>query len=357
MLHVHLLQDFQRHCQLLAARDNAGYRLEFERLSDVGSDFSTRAGYLPANREKNRYPHILPYDHCRVKLARQNWESHLDYINASYVPGGTSERDFICTQGPLRSTQADFWRMVWEQNVHVIVMVTDCLENDRVLCEQYWPQDCAAQYDRVTVTPLFQRHCENFTSTTLQLSQAGCPTERKITHYYYRAWPDRGVPQDRAALYAFTLQVRQHLDSDPHAGPAVVHCSAGVGRSGTFVALLWLSWLCSRNIWPDVRGVVHNLRRHRMMMVQSLEQYIFIHTCLLHWMSKDVTRNGTRRGQTSRRTHEDRQTTQPCQARRPDRLEERQRLGPRNRGTVIHRLLPARLIRRLQPGFSAPWWR
>ncbi|XP_023675063.1 receptor-type tyrosine-protein phosphatase eta-like isoform X2 [Paramormyrops kingsleyae] len=350
MSHVHLLQDFQHHCQLLAAKDNAGYCLEFERLSDVGSEFSTRVGYLAANREKNRYPHILPYDHCRVKLAQQN--SHLDYINASYVSGGTSERDFICTQGPLRSTQADFWRMVWEQNVPVIVMVTDCLENDRVLCEQYWPQDCASQYGRVKVTPLFQRHCKNFTSTILQLSQAGCPTERKITHYYYRAWPDRGVPQDRAALCAFTLQVRQHLDSEPHTGPAVVHCSAGVGRSGTFVALLWLLQLCSRNIWPDVRGVVHNLRRHRMMMVQSLEQYIFIHTCLLHWMSEDVTRNGTR-GQTSRRTHEDRETPQLCQGRRPDR----QRSGPRDRGTVIHRLLPAPLLRRLQPGISAPWWR
>ncbi|KPP78040.1 hypothetical protein Z043_102495 [Scleropages formosus] len=142
------------------------------RLSEVGRELSTRAGDLDANRGKNRYPDILPYDHCRVTLSPQDSELHSDYINASYVPGGVSERDFICTQGPLRSTLADFWRMVWEKNVHVIVMVTNCKENNKVLCEQYWPQEhTSVCYNRYQVTTVHQRRGPGCLITTMHLCQ------------------------------------------------------------------------------------------------------------------------------------------------------------------------------------------
>ncbi|KAL4645950.1 receptor-type tyrosine-protein phosphatase V-like [Arapaima gigas] len=323
-----LLRDFQLQCQSLATKNNAGYRLEFERLSEVGRELSTRAGDLGVNREKNRYLHILPYDHCRVKLTPQDSDVHSDYINANYIPvspdpttfssllrclsltavppiplqGGVSERDFICTQGPLSNTLADFWHMVWEQNVHVIVMLTNCKQNNKVLCEQYWPQDCTSLcYGRYQVTSVRRRHGPGCLITTLRLRQMDAPTERKVTHYYYPGWPDRGVPWDFASFCSFAEHVRQQLDSAPRVCPAVIHCSAGVGRSGTFVALLWLMQLCARGTWPDVRGVVYNLRMHRVMMVQALEQYIFVHSCLLHWMSEQ-TRYKPRSVKSSRRT-------------------------------------------------------
>ncbi|TNM86931.1 hypothetical protein fugu_007161 [Takifugu bimaculatus] len=241
---VQILQQFSSRCQELAANDNRGFKQEFEELSDVGKDLPTRVGDSEANRDKNRYPYILPYDHCRVRLSVQNSLPHSDYINANFVPGGGSERDFICTQGPLQNTLVDFWRMVWEQNVRVIVMVTALRHKDT--------RDCL--------------------------------TSRMITQYYYPSWPDRGVPKQPSSLCTYTEHVRQDLEASPRLGPAVVHCSAGVGRSGTFVTLLWLMQLCVRGIRPNIRAAVEDLRLHRMWMVQNLDQYIFVHQCLLHWL-------------------------------------------------------------------------
>ncbi|XP_045549000.1 receptor-type tyrosine-protein phosphatase F isoform X5 [Salmo salar] len=204
----------------------------------------------------------------------------------TYCLGGCTVRDFICTQGPLRSTIADFWRMVWEQNIRIIVMVTALKQKDMVLCYEYWPMEQGTvSYGVVQVTTVSRKRRPDYFITTIHLRQHGFPVERTVTHYYYAAWPDQGVPNDLASLCAFTEHVRQHLDTLPLLGPAVVHCSAGVGRSGTFVALLWLMQLCVRGIMPDVRAAVEDLRRHRVMMVQNLEQYILVHQCLMHWLS------------------------------------------------------------------------
>lgn len=279
-----IYQEFQLHCQSLAANNKNGFRQEFEKLDDVGKEFSTMAGDLEANRAKNRYPSILPYDHCRVRLSLQDFQ-HSDYINASFVPGGCSERDFICTQGPLRNTMADFWRMVWEQNVRVIVMVTALKQKDVVFCDQYWPLERGTEcFGSIKVSTLARKRGPDFIITTIHLRHSGRPAERTITHYYYPVWPDQGVPKDPSSLCVFTEQVRQQLDALPRLGPAVVHCSAGVGRSGSFVALLWLLQLCMRGITPNVRAAVEDLRKHRLLMVQSLEQYILVHQCLLHWL-------------------------------------------------------------------------
>uniref|UniRef100_A0A3Q1EFF4 protein-tyrosine-phosphatase n=1 Tax=Acanthochromis polyacanthus TaxID=80966 RepID=A0A3Q1EFF4_9TELE len=299
-----ILQEFNLRCQALAANDNRGFKQEFEvasshiwsrfmtfkvsvmcgnifnsvqELSDVGKDLPTRAGDSEVNREKNRYPYILPYDYCRVRLSVQNSYPHTDYVNASFVPGGGSERDFICTQGPLPNTMADFWRMVWEQNVRIIVMVTALRHKDIVLCDKYWPLEPGTVYHGRE--SLWSDYSKVF------VFQRDCPTDRIITHYYYPSWPDRGVPKSSASACAFTEHVRQHLETLPRLGPTVVHCSAGIGRTGTFVTLLWLMQLCARGIRPNIRAAVEDLRLHRMWMVQTLEQYIFVHLCLLQWLS------------------------------------------------------------------------
>ncbi|XP_019907429.2 receptor-type tyrosine-protein phosphatase beta isoform X2 [Esox lucius] len=354
---ANILKEVRLRCQSLGANNNSGYRQEFEELNDVGKEYSTRAGDLVANREKNRYPLVVPYDHSRVKLSLLDLQPHSDYINASYVPGGCTERDFICTQGPMRSTMADFWRMVCEQNVKIIVMLTALKHKDVVLCDQYWPQERGTvSYGQVQVTTVSCKRGPDYFINTILLRQRGCPGERVITHYHYTLWPDMGVPKDAASLCAFTEHVRQHLDTLPLLGPTVVHCSAGVGRSGTFVTLMWLMQLCMREIRPDVRAAVEDLRRHRVMMVQNLEQYIFVHQCLMHWMS-----GGTAEPQVSVQSqasapwgHNHHHTSSKRPSRGNRSKKHRQDTAQhtpqaRAQGSVEQLLNPANLLRRLLP--------
>ncbi|KAM9342994.1 receptor-type tyrosine-protein phosphatase V-like isoform 2-T4 [Pholidichthys leucotaenia] len=346
-----ILQEFQTRCQALSANDNRGFRQEFEELNDVGRDLSTRAGYSEVNRDKNRYPYILPYDHCRVRLSIQNSYPPSDYINANFVPGGGSERDFICTQGPLPHTVADFWRMVWEQNVRMIVMVTALQYKDIVLCENYWPLKPGTVYHGLLqVTTVTSKQGPDYFITTINLRQRDSPTDRIITHYYYPSWPDQGVPKNPTSLCAFTELVRQHLEAVPRLGPAVVHCSAGIGRSGTFVALLWLMQLCVRGIRPNIRAAVQDLRLHRMRMVQTLEQYVFVHQCLFYWLNGGTSVSPTRGASVNTNNHiQDRPSSSSGRGGQSGRRHRHQRKPPSDQpqSTRQQSLNPGKLIRRL----------
>ncbi|XP_066500733.1 receptor-type tyrosine-protein phosphatase V-like [Hoplias malabaricus] len=354
----HILQKFQECCQNLAANNNAGYRREFEELSDIGQDFTCRAGELEANKEKNRYPYILPYDHCRVKLSLLEFQPHSDYINASYVPGGCSEHDFICTQAPMPSTMDDFWRMVWEQNVQVIIMLTALTENGKTLCNQYWPPEKGTGcYGTVQVTTRSRQYGPDSYITTLHLRQNGSATERRVTHYHYPGWPDQGVPKDPASLCAFTELIRKHLDNASRLRHTVVHCSAGVGRSGSFVTLLWLMQLCVRGILPEVHLAVQDLRKHRMMMVQNLDQYIYVHHCLLYWLGGNIVRPSTQNGPAQSRSGQSQRSRQSGRRwRNPSRLSEHtQQPGPaQSSGEVSQTPLPTqRAWRAIQTTFQS----
>ncbi|MGH0187469.1 UNVERIFIED_CONTAM: hypothetical protein FKN15_024553 [Acipenser sinensis] len=169
-------------------------------------------------------------DHSIVKLTPIDSEPNSDYINANFIPGYSSLREFICTQGPLRSTTTDFWRMVWEQNVRSVVMLTLCKEHGK----------------------------------------SSTHTERRVSHFYYTAWPDCGVPRTPASMTSFTEHVREQLNKSEGAGPTVVHCSAGVGRTGTFITLDWLLQQLKSGSAVDVPGIVHKLRSSRCLMVQTL---------------------------------------------------------------------------------------
>ncbi|KAL7884373.1 hypothetical protein AOLI_G00071430 [Acnodon oligacanthus] len=367
---AHIMQKFRAHCQSLAASGNAGYRREFEELNDAGQGLACRAGELEANKEKNRYPFILPYDHCRVKLSLLDSQPHSDYINANYVPGGSSERDFICTQAPLQSTIADFWRMVWEQNVQVIVMVTALKGSGKILCSQYWPPERGTGcYGTVEVTTISCHRGPDCNITTIHLRQRGCPTERRITHYHYPGWPDRGVPSDPTSLCAFAEHIRKHLENTPNIQHTVVHCSAGVGRSGTFVALLWLMQLCRRGIVPEVRLAVQDLRKHRAMMVQNLEQYMLVHQCLLHWLGGDMLRPSTHNAPVPLQTTPFQKTRQYRRERRsqskpPDHAEQAESMHSSEQAshtqpaqqrawraiqTTLQTIHPAKLLQRILP--------
>ncbi|XP_072222533.1 receptor-type tyrosine-protein phosphatase V-like [Leuresthes tenuis] len=352
-----ILQELSLRCHTLAANDNRGFKQEFGELNDVGRDLPTRAGESEANREKNRYQVILPYDHCRVRLSVRNQNPHSDYINANFVPGGGSERDFICTQGPLPNTTADFWRMVWEQNVRIIVMVTALRHKNIVLCDKYWSLEQGTVYHGLyQVTTVTRKQGPDYFITTVNLRQRDSPADRIITHYQYPSWPDQGVP-NTSSLSAFTEHVRQHLAAIPRLGPAVVHCSAGVGRSGTFVTLLWLMQLCARGIQPDIKTAVEDLRLHRMSMVQTLEQYVFVYQCLLHWLGGGASaRPQIQRTSLSSKPH----LQDPPQSaaeqgqrggrRRPQR--HRQKPPPDQPLTLIQLLHPRNLMSRVLPSLS-----
>ncbi|XP_063320962.1 receptor-type tyrosine-protein phosphatase V-like [Pelmatolapia mariae] len=355
-----ILQEFNLQCQALAANNYRGFKQEFEELNEVGKDLPTRAGDSEVNREKNRYPFILPYDHCRVRLSVQNSYPHTDYINANFVPGGGSERDFICTQGPLPNTIADFWRMVWEQNVRIVVMVTALKHKDIVFCDKYWPLNPGTVYHGlIQVTTVTRKQGPDYFITTINLRHRDCPTDRIITHYYYPSWPDRGVPKSPSSLCVFSEHVRQHLETIPRLGPAVVHCSAGIGRTGTFVTLLWLQQLCARGIRPDIKAAVQDLRLHRMWMVQTLEQYVFVHQCLLHWLSGGTSAWSSQIQRASLNANngiQDRPKSSSAQRARSGRSHRHQ---PRQKpaadppqNTMQQILNPGNLLRRLLPSSS-----
>ncbi|XP_020778053.2 receptor-type tyrosine-protein phosphatase beta-like isoform X2 [Boleophthalmus pectinirostris] len=351
-----ILEEFTLRFQSLAANDNRGFKLEFEDLDEVGQNLPSRAGNTEANQNKNRYPYIVPYDHCRVRLSVQNQNPYSDYINASYVPGGGTERDFICTQGPLPHTVADFWRMVWEQNVQIIVMVTALRHKDIILCEKYWPlEPGTAQHGRIHVTTMNRKQGPDCVITTLKLQQRDFPTDRTVTHYYYSSWPDLGIPKEPASLCAFTEHVRQHLETLPRLGPTVVHCSAGVGRSGTFVALLWLMQLCARGIRPDVRAAVEDLRLHRMWMVQKL-QYIFVYQCLLHWLNARIVGSAWLQLQSPSLNPNQSQPQSSAPTGNKVRKKHRQRRKSTSdqEQCTTHFLHPSNLLRKLLPSSTLP---
>ncbi|XP_015506405.1 receptor-type tyrosine-protein phosphatase V-like isoform X3 [Parus major] len=276
------LQNFKQYYEMKTASANHAFFQEFEELKEVGKEQSKVEAELPANVSKNRYPHVLPYDHSRVKLSQLGEDPHSDYINANFMPGYTSQQEFIATQGPLKKTIEDFWRLVWEQNVCNIIMLTVCMENGRVLCDHYWPSESApVTYGQVRVHLLSQSSSEEWTIREFKLWHEGARAERFVSHLHYTAWPDHGIPESTTSIMTFRDLVQEHIQSTKDAGPTLVHCSAGVGRTGTFIALDRLLQQMRQEKVVDIFGVVYTLRMNRYLMIQTLSQYIFLHSCIL----------------------------------------------------------------------------
>ncbi|NXA42270.1 PTPRV phosphatase, partial [Eudromia elegans] len=276
------VQNFKQFYEMKTASGNHAFFQEFEELKEVGKEQPKMEAELSANVSKNRYPHVLPYDHSRVKLSQLGEDPHSDYINANFMPGYTSQQEFIATQGPLKKTIEDFWRLVWEQNVYNIIMLTVCMENGRVLCDHYWPSESApVSYGQVQIYLLKQSSSEEWTMREFKLWHEGLQTGRRVSHLHYTAWPDHGVPESTASIMAFRDIVQEHIQSTKDAGPTLVHCSTGVGRTGTFIALDCLLQQMKQEKIVDIFGVVYTLRMSRYQMIQTLSQYIFLHSCIL----------------------------------------------------------------------------
>ncbi|XP_027699199.1 receptor-type tyrosine-protein phosphatase C isoform X2 [Vombatus ursinus] len=257
---------------------------EFQSIPRIFSKFSSKDARKPFNQNKNRYIDILPYDYNRVELSEINGDTGSDYINASYVDGFKEPRKYIAAQGPREETVDDFWRMIWEQKVTIIVMVTRCEEGNRNKCAEYWPtmEEGTHIYGDVIVKIHEHKVCPDYIVQKLNVTnKREKTTGRDVTHIQFTSWPDHGVPDDPHLL--LKLRRRVNAFSNFFSGPIVVHCSAGVGRTGTYIGIdAMLEGLEAEN-QVDVYGYVVKLRRQRCLMVQVEAQYILIHQALVEY--------------------------------------------------------------------------
>ncbi|CAM9669098.1 unnamed protein product [Lampetra planeri] len=256
------------------------FQEEFSNFPRKINKYSQQEATQEYNTKKNRYSDILPYDHNRVKLSG---EGESDYINASYVDGYKSSIRYIAAQGPLENTAGDFWQMIWEKKSSVIVMVTKCEEMGKVKCFQYWPHpdEDKRAYGDVTVTIVDEKPYADIVIRTLSISHSKHKGfgAHWVTHVQLVSWPDHGVPEDPNLL----LKLRRRVNSFNGAGctAVVVHCSAGVGRSGTYIGLDCLVRQLENEGHVDVYGCVFRLRHQRPLMVQVESQYVLLHRALL----------------------------------------------------------------------------
>ncbi|XP_072041078.1 receptor-type tyrosine-protein phosphatase delta-like [Amphiura filiformis] len=241
----------------------------------------------PQNKKKNTYKNIIPYDHSRVPLTPLPNVPNSDYINASFIHGMYQKNQYIASQGPNTASNCCFWRMVWQYNVRKIIMLTNLVENAKIKCDKYWPAE-TTQYEDVMVTPTGEEAFGDYVirTFTIQPVTEGPGDQFEVRQYHYTAWPDMGVPQ-APSLLKFMKRVGEYIPKG--AGPTVVHCSAGVGRTGAYLTLEAVMEQAKYESVVDVFMFVSNMRNNRMKMVQQAVQYQFIFEVLLeHFLSGDT---------------------------------------------------------------------
>ncbi|GAB1864958.1 protein-tyrosine-phosphatase [Camponotus japonicus] len=269
---------FISHCQQLV--DNPGkLSNEFRLLQTLSVDLQmpTNTACLQANRKKNRYSDILPYDFSRVKLEVIDNDPNTDYINASFIRGYTGEDEYIACQGPKEETTYDFWRMIDQYNISVIVMLTQLVEKGKEKCHQYYPIIKETfRYENMTIRCTSEFDFRTHIQRTLVLQKEN--KKRNITQLHFKDWPDHDVPEDFDAMINFCQIMRRNISTSKDF--IVVHCSAGIGRTGTLIAIDILLQHLRDNRKLDVFGTVYRLRHHRINMVQRESQYAYIYNCI-----------------------------------------------------------------------------
>ncbi|XP_028970311.1 receptor-type tyrosine-protein phosphatase kappa isoform X20 [Esox lucius] len=275
--------DLLQHINLMKTSDSYGFKEEYESFFE-GQSASWDVAKKETNRTKNRYGNIIAYDHSRVILQPMEDDPSSDYINANYIDiwlyrdGYQRPSHYIATQGPVHETVYDFWRMVWQEQSACIVMVTNLVEVGRVKCYKYWPDD-AEVYGDFKVTFVEVEPLAEYVVRTFTLERRGFNELREVKQFHFTGWPDHGVPYHATGLLSFIRRVK--ISNPPSAGPIVVHCSAGAGRTGCYIVIDIMLDMAEREGVVDIYNCVKALRSRRINMVQTEEQYIFIHDAIL----------------------------------------------------------------------------
>ncbi|KAB1274439.1 Receptor-type tyrosine-protein phosphatase H [Camelus dromedarius] len=314
-------EDFAEHVRKNEMDSGYGFAVEYQQLALEDHSQSQMMASAPENSIKNRYKNVLPYDWSRVPLTPLPGEPGSEYINASFMPGLWNSQEFIAAQGPLSQTVGDFWRLVWEQQSHTLVMLTNCVESGRVKCEHYWPLDSQpCTHGQLQVTLVGEEVMENWTVRDLKLWHMAERRALSVRQFHYVTWPDHSVPHSPDPMLAFWKMLRQWLDQNMEGGPPIVHCrgggreeeemeaegegavmqaekedggeemgkieSAGVGRTGTLIALdvLLRQLECEGVVGPF--SYMRKMRESRPLMVQTEAQYVFLHQCILRFLQQ-----------------------------------------------------------------------
>ncbi|XP_078144101.1 receptor-type tyrosine-protein phosphatase mu isoform X5 [Centroberyx gerrardi] len=269
--------DLLQHITQMKCAEGYGFKEEYESFFE-GQSAPWDSAKKDENRMKNRYGNIIAYDHSRVRLQALEGEQSSDYINANYVDGYHRPNHYIATQGPMQETVFDFWRMVWQENTAAIVMVTNLVEVGRVKCCKYWPDDTEIYRD-IKVTLIETQLLSEYVIRTFAVEKRGAHEIREIRQFHFTGWPDHGVPYHATGLLGFIRRVKSKTLTN--AGPMVVHCSAGAGRTGCFIVIDIMLDMAEREGVVDIYNCVRELRSRRVNMVQTEEQYVFIHDAIL----------------------------------------------------------------------------
>ncbi|KAK7114664.1 tyrosine-protein phosphatase non-receptor type 2-like isoform X2 [Littorina saxatilis] len=259
-------------------------------LATMEDVFSVGQARSPHNRQKNRYRDVSPYDHSRVVLQKE--EADDDYINASLVEVPEAGRKYILTQGPLDNTCGDFWLMVWQQRTKAVVMLNRIIEKGTLKCAQYWPpgireggeDDMIFEDVSLRVTNQGEQDCKHYTMRWLELEDMATGDKREVLHFQYTTWPDFGVPTSPTAFLNFLKVVREAGSLDSDVGPAIIHCSAGIGRSGTFCLVDSCLVLIEKHkamSCIDMRQILISMRSYRMGLIQTPDQLRFSYLAVI----------------------------------------------------------------------------
>uniref|UniRef100_F7AJJ9 protein-tyrosine-phosphatase n=1 Tax=Ciona intestinalis TaxID=7719 RepID=F7AJJ9_CIOIN len=274
------VDDFHVHVSQMKATGGYGFREEFSTFVD-GPAAPWTVAEKPQNRIKNRYGNIMAYDHSRVvlePLPGHEEEYGSDYINASYVNGYKKPGMYIATQAPTSDTSADFWLMVWQERSNIIVMVTNLVELGKRKCHQYWPDETGV-YGSIQVSMNNVEETSDYVVRSFVVQQTDGYDVREGKQFHFTSWPDHGVPSRPTNLLSFVRRVKSY---DPQGeGPTLVHCSAGSGRTGCFMVIDMMLDMARDEDIVDIHNTVKEVRTRRVNMVQTEEQYIFIHEAVL----------------------------------------------------------------------------
>ncbi|XP_067904294.1 tyrosine-protein phosphatase non-receptor type 1-like isoform X1 [Heterodontus francisci] len=256
----------------------------YQEIRHQASDFPCKVAKLPENRNRNRYRDVSPFDHSRIKLQ----QGDNDYINASLIKMEEAQRSYILTQGPLQNTCGHFWEMVWEQKSRGVVMLNRVIEKGSVKCAQYWPSkeevDMIFMDTKFILTLISEDVKSYYTVRQLEVANLATKETREILHFHYTTWPDFGVPESPASFLNFLFKVRESGSLNPEHGPVVVHCSAGIGRSGTFSLVDTCLLLMDKRKDPlsvDIKQVLLEMRKYRMGLIQTADQMRFSYMAII----------------------------------------------------------------------------